>query len=212
MLVAVYSGYFGFNQSSIASFVSINHNLAALTYTVLFILLATFSFSVSVMTSVGTIFFSEPETIIYAMIGILGSSIIDFYISRKLGKEYVKDYIRQRGGRIEKFDEILEKNTFKTVLILSAIFFVPPTIPNLLGGVMKINLKNYFISTLLGNLPNTILTVYLVKGLLYSNFTQIYISITGLVIFTLIALYFYKGEIKDILRISFPWTFKREIL
>jgi len=212
LFVAVFSGYFGLNSSSIENFISINHYLAVVIYNILFIILTSFSFSVTVMTTLGTLFFSAWEVIIYVMIGILGSSFIDFYISRKFGREYIKNYIKKRGGKIEKFDEIVEKNPFKTVLILSAIFFVPPTLPNFLGGVIKINLKKYFIATFLGNLPNTMLTVFLINGFFYSNALQIYLSIIGLVLVTLISLYFYKGEFKEILHLSFPWVFRHKPL
>jgi uncharacterized membrane protein YdjX (TVP38/TMEM64 family) len=137
------------------------------------------------------------------------SAVIHFYISRKLGKDYLKDYLEKHGG-IEMFDKIVERNTFKTVLILSAVFFVPPMIPNLLGGVMNINLKKYFIATFLGNFPNTFFTVYLINGMLYSNILQISFSIIGLVATTVIALYFYNGEIIDILRLSFPKIFNKK--
>jgi len=208
IFIAILSEYFNLSQTSIENFVLINHTLSAFIYTFLFIALATFSFSVSVMTSLGAVFFSIPEIIIYAMIGIMGSSIIDFYIARKLGRGYVRNYIEKRGGKLEKFDEIIEKDTFKTTMILSAIFFVPPTIPNLLGGIMKINLKNYSIATFLGNIPNTIFTVLLINGFLYSNTLQIYTSIIALVMITVISLYFYKGEIRDIIKLSFPLASK----
>lgn len=207
---AVFSGYAGLNQSSIESLISTNHAFASLTYTALFILLTTFSFSVSLLTTVGAVFFSGPEIIIYAMIGIMGSSVIDFYISRKLGRDYVREFIKKRGGALEKFDEIVEKNTFKTLLILHAIFFVPPIIPNLLGGVIKVNLKKFCITTFFGNLPNTVCTVYLIQGFLYSNILSVVLSMTGLILTTGIALYFYTGEIKEILRLSFPWAFRRK--
>jgi hypothetical protein len=57
-LVAVFSGYFGLNQSSIESFVFLNHTLTAVIYTALFIILTSFAFSISVMTSAGVLFFS----------------------------------------------------------------------------------------------------------------------------------------------------------
>ena len=68
IFIAIFSGYFNLNQTSVEKFVLINHTLSAFIYTLLFIVLASFSFSVSVMTSLGALFFSIPETIIYAMI------------------------------------------------------------------------------------------------------------------------------------------------
>lgn len=209
LIVSIVSSYFGFNLSSIEAFVSMNRNIAGFLYTLIFIGLATFSFSISAMTSWGTVFFEGYEVVIYSVIGILGSSIIHFYISRKLGRDYARRKIEERGEKLEKFDEILEKDNFKTILILSAIFFVPPIIPNLLGGVMKINLKKYSIATFLGNIPNTIFTVYLIKGFLYGSKILISVSIAGLILTTLTALYFYKGEIREILKLSFPWIFRK---
>jgi uncharacterized membrane protein YdjX (TVP38/TMEM64 family) len=208
IIVAIVSGYFGLNPSSLENFIYSNYILSAVIYLISFVILTSFSFSVSIMTTFGAYFFSIYLAIILSIVGILGSSIIDFYISRKLGKDYVRNYLEKRGGKIEKFDDIIEKNTFKTILILSAIFFVPPTIPNLLGGILKIDLKNYIIATFLGNIANTIFTVLLINAFLYLNILQIYISIIGLILTSLIAIYFYKGELRDILMLSFPFLKK----
>ena len=210
VFIAIFSAYFGLNPSYIESFITINHVLAAIIYNDLFILLASFSFSVSVMTSLGALLFPWYEVVAYATIGIMIAAMVHFYISRKLGREYVRNYLEKRGGKLEKFDEIVEKNTFKTILILSAVFFVPPTIPNMLGGVIKISSKKYFVATFLGNFPNTFFTVYLIHGLSQSNNLQVYGSIGGLVLTTLIGLYFYKGEIRDVLKLSFPWAFGKK--
>ena len=208
---ALVSGYFGFNESALVSFVSTNHNLAAAIYSILFIILGSLSFSMSVMIGAGTLFFSSLEVITYATIGILGSAMIDFHLSRFLGSDYLRDYIKKRGGKIEKLDQILEKDPFKTVLILSMIFFVPPTIPNYLGGIMKINRKKFFIATFLGNILNTIFIVLLIIGFLYSNTLYIYISIISLILITSIALLLIKGEIMNVLHLSFPRVFKLKV-
>ncbi len=209
IIIAVVSAYFGLNLPYLKNFISLNHNLAALIYTILFIILAALSFSISVVTSLGVLAFSTKELMVYAMIGVMGGAIIHYYIAKKLGRDYVRNYLEQKHGKIEKFDEIVEKNTFKTIVVLSAIYFVPPTIPNLLGGIIKINFRRFCIATFLGNLPNTVLTIFLVSGFLTSNTVEIYICIAGLVATSLIALYFYTGEIKNILRIGFPWAFTK---
>jgi uncharacterized membrane protein YdjX (TVP38/TMEM64 family) len=210
IIVFISSGFLGFNENTIQSFLSMSHTVSALTFTLLFIALTTFSFSVSAMTSLGALLFPWQEVIIYSMIGILGSSIIDFYISRKLGRNYIQNYLDKRGGKIEKFDDILEKNPAKSVFILSTIFFVPPTIPNFLGGITNLKLKKYIFVTFLGNLPNTFLTVYLIDGILKSNPSQVYFSTIALVIVTTLALYFYSGEIREIVKLSIPRAFKRK--
>ncbi len=211
IIIAIVSGYLGTTSSAIETFISTNHPLAAFIYNVLFIALTSFSFSISIMIGAGILFFSKFEIVVYAMIGIMGSSIIDFYISRKLGRDYLKNYIKKRGGNLEKLENVFEKDTFRTILILSAVFFVPPAIPNFLGGIMKINLKKYSIATFLGNLPTTIFTVYLLAGIFFSNQAYIYISIAGIALTALISLYFYKGQIKDLLVLSLPGFLKIKI-
>ena len=141
IFIAIYSSYLDTSHisNSVDKFVTENHLLSIFLYTTLFSILAIFSFSVSVMTSIGAVFFSIYEITIYASIGIIISATAHFYIARKLGRDYVRNYIEKKGGKLEKFDEILEKNSFKTILILSAVFFVPPMLPNLLGGIIKIN-------------------------------------------------------------------------
>jgi uncharacterized membrane protein YdjX (TVP38/TMEM64 family) len=210
LLISVISGYFGVNISSIENFVTINPGLSSFLFILIFMILASFSFSITVLIGLGAILFSWYELVVYAMIGLMISSIVHFYISRKLGRDYVRNYLSKHGGKIETFDRVVEKDAFKTILILSAIYFVPPAIPNLLGGVIKLDLKKYAIATFIGNLPNTFFTIYLINGLLYYSSFQIYFSIAGLAASTIIAMYFYKGEISDVLKLGFPRFFKQK--
>lgn len=207
VIMASFSGYSGLNFFGVINFFSTNHIFSVFAYNLFFIISASFSFSVSILTSSGAFLFSWYEVLIYAMIGIVASSIIDFYISRKLGRNYIRNYIRKRGGKIEKFDEVLGKDSFKSILILSTIFFVPPTIPNFLGGIMSIDLKKYFVATFLGNLPNTFFTILLINGFIYSNLLLISLSTVGLILTTLTAIYFYNGEIKELFLLSLPRIF-----
>jgi uncharacterized membrane protein YdjX (TVP38/TMEM64 family) len=209
LIIAIVSGYLGFNLSSLEKIVAENYVISVLLFTIIFVILICFSFSATALLFAGILFFSIPILIISSMIGIMGGAIFHYFISKKLGKDYIRNYLEKRGGKLEKFDEIVEKNNFKTILILSAAFIVPPLIPNLLGGIMKINLKRFSIATFLGNLPNTIFTIYFVKGVLYSNPLDVYVSIIGIAIVTIVALYFYKGELKSIFRLSFPWMFRK---
>lgn len=210
VIIAIVSGYFGFNLPSLEKLVSSNYTLSIAIYLLLYIVLIPFSFSVTAMILAGMVFFPIPILLVCAMVGIMSGAIAHYFIAQKLGKEYVRSYLEKRGGDLEKFDEILEKHNFKTIFILSAAFIVPPIIPNLLGGIMKINFKNYSIATFFGNLPNTVFVIYFLRGVLYSNALEIYISAAGIAIVTIVSLYFYKGELKHIMKLSFPWAFKKQ--
>ena len=209
IIIAIVSGYLGFNLPSLEKLVAANYIISVIIFLLLFVVLIAFSFSATALLFAGIVFFPIYILIICAMTGIMGGAIFHYFISKKLGKDYVRNYLEKRGGNLEKFDEIIEKDNFKTIFIFSAAFIIPPLIPNLLGGIMKINLKKFSVATFFGNLPNTIFTIYFVKGVLYSNALDIYVSIAGITIVTIVALYFYKGELKHIMRLSFPWMFKK---
>jgi uncharacterized membrane protein YdjX (TVP38/TMEM64 family) len=209
IIIAIVSGYLGFNLPSLEKLVAANYIISVIIFLLLFVVLIAFSFSATALLFAGIVFFPIYILIICAMTGIMGGAIFHYFVSKKLGKDYVRNYLEKRGGNLEKFDEIIEKDNFKTIFIFSAAFIIPPLIPNLLGGIMKINLKKFSVATFFGNLPNTIFTIYFVKGVLYSNALDIYVSIAGITIVTIVALYFYKGELKHIMRLSFPWMFKK---
>jgi uncharacterized membrane protein YdjX (TVP38/TMEM64 family) len=210
LVIAIVSGYVGFSLPSLEKLVASNYILSLAIYTLLYIVLIPFSFSVTAMMLAGMVFFPIPILIITAIIGIMSGAVSHYYIANKLGKDYVRGYLEKRGGNLEKFDEVLEKHNFKTIFILSAAFIVPPIIPNLLGGIMKnINFRDYSIATFFGNLPNTIFVLFFLRGILYGNISEVYISAAGVALVTIIALYFYKGELKHIFRLSFPWAFKK---
>ena len=209
IIIAIVSGYLGFNLPALEKLVAANYVISVIIYLLLFMVLVAFSFSATALLFAGIVFFPIPILVVCAMGGIMFGAITHYFIAKKLGKDYVRSYMEKRGGSLEKFDEILEKHNFKTILIFSLAFIIPPLIPNLLGGIMKINLKKFSIATFFGNLPNTVFTIYFVKGVLYSNALDIYVSIAGIVIVTILSLYFYKGELKSIFRLSFPWLFKK---
>ena len=203
ILIFSFSGYFGFNLSYIVNFFLFNRVLAAFVYTVLSSILLIFSFSSIALTGFGGLLFSWQEVLIYSMIGLMIASIVHFYTAKHLGKSYVQSYLKKK-EKIERIDDIIEKNTFKTIVVLNSIFLVPPIVCNFIGGVINIDFKKFLVATFLGNICNTFFTVYLINGLLYSNTLQIYISIAGLIATTLVALLFYTGELKTILKLSLP--------
>lgn len=191
---------------------SLSHFFIALAFVLIFIALTTFGFSVTVMVIVGTLFFGFLEIVVYAMLGILGSSTIVFFISRHLGREHSRKFFKNRGNYFCDVNDVVEKDTFKTITVLSTIFFVPPMIPNILGGVIKIGFWEYLLATFLGNLPTTFFSVLTVYGTMNLNSEYVTSGIIGLVMTTLIALFYYRGELKCLLRLSFPWAFRNKII
>jgi len=202
LLILFFPEAFGLNKETIVNFVSEQAAWKVISYILIFIILTSFSFSVTIMTLAAVLFFPINHSILYSMIGILGSSLIVYYFSMFFGGDFVETYTNLKKGKLLKFKELVKGNKTKTIFLLSTIFFVPPMIPNSLGGLIKIRVDKYIFATIIGNLPNTIATVYLAHGLVFSNFNEIVLSLVALILISVVFIVIFRVHIKALLKLS----------
>ncbi len=179
-------------------------------YFLLFFALTSISFPAFVLIAVGPLFFSLYHVILIAVLGLMISSIVQFYLARFLGKKYVSMRLTKYTHRQSIAHTILREHTFKTIFILSTLIFIPRVIPNFLGGVMRISSKKYILATACGVIPLMIFMTYFVYGFTYQDTSMIFGSVMGMIVMTLVSLYFSRGElllfIRTILSTSSKFT------
>jgi uncharacterized membrane protein YdjX (TVP38/TMEM64 family) len=78
--------------------------------------------------------------------GTLAGAVISWLAARRLGREFVCSLI---GNRLMKYDNLIERNGFKTVLLLR-LMFVPLVLINYGAGLTKVRFWDYFFATALG--------------------------------------------------------------
>ena len=114
------------------------------------------------------IFFGFKYGLLYTLISGFFSSTIVFYISRKLGKEWVEKILEHRYLKhLHEYNKRLETGAIWDIIILRATPIMPFNALNILLGVSRVKTRDYIIGTMLGIIPTNVLTVYL--GALISN-------------------------------------------
>jgi len=90
---------------------------------------------------------------LYTMIGALIGATVAFYISRLLGRGAIEKLVK---GKLQKFDEGVEKGGFLLILILRLIPIIPFNAISLGAGLTRIKYSDYILSTMLGIIPGVL--------------------------------------------------------
>lgn len=97
------------------------------------------------------------EAILYGWLATIASGLTSFVFGRFMAREWVEKNIPER---FRKYQDRLEKNTFKTVLLLRLIFFTTPMLQFMYGAV-RLRFWPWFAATCIGNLPTVVVVILL---------------------------------------------------
>jgi uncharacterized membrane protein YdjX (TVP38/TMEM64 family) len=78
--------------------------------------------------------------------GTIVGAVISWFAARRLGREFVCSLV---GDRLSKYDDLVQRNGFMTVLLLR-LMFVPLVLINYGAGLTKVRFRDYFFATALG--------------------------------------------------------------
>ncbi len=115
----------------------------------------------SVLTGIGAVIFGAYWGFVYVWIGAMIGASIAFLIGRTLGREFAASLV---GDRLRKYDDVIERKGFATVLYLRLIYF-PFTPMNFGMGLTKVNFRDYFFGTGLGILVGTFIFTFFIGSL-----------------------------------------------
>lgn len=89
-----------------------------------------------------------PWPVAYAlsMVGTMAASVIGFSFSRFVARDWIAAKIPQR---FRKYDEALERNAFRTVVVLRFIFWMPQLL-HAFFGLSKVRFSTHFWGSLVG--------------------------------------------------------------
>ncbi|MFC2949880.1 TVP38/TMEM64 family protein [Virgibacillus sediminis] len=92
--------------------------------------------------------------------GSVGAAVIYFILARYYFVNQFQIYI-QKFEKVQKFDAIISRNAFISVLISRMISIIPPPVVNIYSGLSTMQFFTYFIATALGQIPGMIIYAYL---------------------------------------------------
>jgi uncharacterized membrane protein YdjX (TVP38/TMEM64 family) len=113
---------------------------------------------VTVFVAIGAALFGPYMAFVCVCPGALAGAVIACLTARRLGRQFVYSLI---GDRLRNYDGLLERNGFKTVLLLR-LMFVPFAPMNYGVGLTKVRFWDYFFATALGEVITIFVTTFLI--------------------------------------------------
>lgn len=184
--VAYYSRYSGLFQNytseGIKEYINSIGAFGPIVYMIMFSVIP----SGSIIGIAGGMAFGMYLGTLYTTLGALLGSTTAFFIARFLGREAVEKLLR---GKVQSFENGVEKNGFLLILILRLIPIIPFNVISYGAGLTKIKFKDYLLATMIGIIPGVIIFTNLGDKALNINspeFIQAIILFLGLIIVSLI--------------------------
>jgi len=109
-------------------------------------------FPAIILTLAGGLAFGPWWGTLYVMIGGLLGACLCFAIARLLGREKTKKYLG-KFSQIEALDEQMDKNGFRTMLIMRVVPIFPYDPVSYLAGLSNISFRDYALATAIGMVP-----------------------------------------------------------
>ena len=119
---------------------------------------------------VAALSFGFIKAVVLISIGVTLGSIISFYLTRFLGRDYMEKKAINKIKALKKFDMNIETHGFWIILLLRLISILPFQVVNLIGGISRVRLRYFVAATFIGPLPGTLAFVYLFKSFGTGNF------------------------------------------
>ncbi|CEN31683.1 TVP38/TMEM64 family protein [Paraclostridium sordellii] len=169
----------------IQDYVSSFGRLAPLVYIIMFALVPLTLFPDSILAIGGGMVFGLFKGYIYTLIGALIGATISFYISRKLGRAFVKKLTKEKLDNIEK---LINSKGFFIVLILRLVPLFPFDIISYGSGLTSIKYKDFLLATIIGTIPGILVFTNIGAQSVNIGSNSFYISIMGLILLVLLSL------------------------
>lgn len=142
----------------------------------------------------------------YSMVGLTIGSFVAFYISRMLGRPFVKKIIPRE--TMDRFEHISDSKKISLIFLVFLIPMFPDDAVCFISGLTKIKLRTLVIIAILGRLPGTFIANVIGNGVAISKFETTIVFITSILIF-LIFMHRFRNKIENKLNLYLKQYAKR---
>jgi len=92
---------------------------------------------------------------LYALVGIVISSVVTYYIGRRLKRDTVR---RLAGPRLDRMIDVLKKHSLLAMTLLRLVPLAPFAVESIVAGAIRMKLWHVALGTAIGLLPGTLAT------------------------------------------------------
>jgi phospholipase D1/2 len=105
------------------------------------------------ITLAGVIAFGPWLGFLYALAGIVGSSVITYYLGRRMRRDTVR---RLAGGRLDRMIDVLKTRGLLAMTLLRLVPVAPFAVEGIVAGAVRLKLWHLAVGTAIGMLPGTL--------------------------------------------------------
>lgn len=180
----------GITAQSIRDWVKGFGVMAPIAYIAVWAFLPVFFFPVPVLALAGGLSFGLLEGTILTLIGAMINSTFMFFLANVLAKDMVTKYLSNKlpAKWWNKFYNAEKREGFLIVLICRLIPVMPYNVINYVSGLTSIRFRSYFIATLIGITPGTVIFLNVGDKILDIRSPEFILSIVFVVILTVVSL------------------------
>lgn len=153
--------------------------LGPMVYIVMFSLVPLTLFPDSILAIAGGLAFGFVKGYIYTTIGALIGGSISFYISRKLGRDVVKKFTKER---LDSIEDMINDRGFFIIFLLRLIPLFPFDVISYGAGLTSIKYKDFILATFVGTIPGIAVFINIGAQSLNIGSNSFYISIAALIL------------------------------
>lgn len=178
----------------IKSYIDSYGSFAPIVYIIMFALVPLTLFPDSVLAIAGGLVFGLYKGYIYTAIGALIGATISFYISRKLGRNMIKKFTKDK---LDSIEIMVNAKGFSIILLLRLIPLFLFDVISYGAGLTSVKYKDFIIATFLGTIPGILVFTNIGAQALNIGSNNFYISIASLILLIFISMILKNKFIKS---------------
>ncbi|GAA0091931.1 TVP38/TMEM64 family protein [Paraclostridium bifermentans] len=168
--------------NDIQKYVTSFGKLAPLVYIIMFALVPLTLFPDSILAIGGGIIFGLYKGYIYTLVGALIGASLSFYISRKLGRNFVKKITKEK---LDYIEEMINTKGFFVILLLRLIPLFPFDVISYGAGITNIKYRDFIFATIVGTIPGILVFTNIGAQSVDIGSNSFYLSIMALILLIL---------------------------
>lgn len=169
-------------------------SFAPIVYIIMFALVPLTLFPDSVLAIAGGFVFGLYKGYIYTAIGALIGATISFYISRKLGRNIVKKFTK---NKLDNIETMVNTKGFSIILLLRLIPLFPFDVISYGAGLTSVKYKDFILATFLGTIPGILVFTNIGAQALNIGSNNFYMSIAALILLIFISMILKNKFVKN---------------
>lgn len=168
--------------NDIQKYVTSFGKLAPLVYIIMFALVPLTLFPDSILAIGGGLIFGLTKGYTYTLIGALIGASLSFYISRKLGRNFVKKITKEK---LDYIEEMINTKGFFVILLLRLIPLFPFDVISYGAGLTNIKYRDFIFATIVGTIPGILVFTNIGAQSVDIGSNSFYLSIMALILLIL---------------------------